>query len=142
MTIETHAAMVQRLKSDNYDDICYRLSDPDMIDLNHAILGIFTEGAELADAFKRFLFYGTELDTVNLKEETGDLLYYVQLAAKVGGFTSDEAMDTNEAKLEARYGDKFSNEKAVNRDLDTEREILESATHQSGDECGTTGCPI
>ena len=35
-------------------------------------------------------------------------------------------LEANIAKLKARYGDKFSTEKAVNRDLDTERNILES----------------
>ena len=34
-------------------------------------------------------------------------------------------MDTNIAKLKARYGDKFTEQAASERDLDTEREILE-----------------
>jgi NTP pyrophosphatase (non-canonical NTP hydrolase) len=123
--------MVQRLKSNDYDAIAGRMiSDVDMIDMNHAILGMFTEGAECADAFKRFLFYGTELDRVNLKEEVGDVMYYVQLLCQSGGFTLEEAMDSNEAKLNKRYGDKFSEDAAVNRDTDAEREILEGTTSE------------
>ncbi len=126
MTIETHAAMVQRLKSDDYVTIMGRMTaSREMIDTAHAIMGIDTEGAELSDALKRHYFYGTPLDKVNLKEEVGDLMYYIQLLAQANGFTIEEAMDTNEAKLNARYGDKFSEESAVNRDLDKEREILE-----------------
>ena len=34
-------------------------------------------------------------------------------------------MENNITKLKARYGDKFSEEKAENRDLDTERKILD-----------------
>jgi NTP pyrophosphatase (non-canonical NTP hydrolase) len=121
--------MVQRLKSDNYDAIAERMiSDADMIDLSHAILGMFTESAECADAFKRFLFYGTDLDKTNLKEEVGDVMYYVQLLCQSGGFTLEEAMDSNEAKLNKRYGDKFTEDAAINRDTDAEREILEGNT--------------
>lgn len=155
MTIETHAAMVQTLKSDDYQVIFDRMTaSKEIVDIDHGITGIHTEGGELADAFKRYKYYGTELDYVNIKEEVGDLLWYVQLLAKACNFTMEEAMDMNEAKLRKRFGDKFTEEQAIHRDLDTEREILEGElsgeeydtlvyeTHSSGDECGSTGCPI
>ena len=44
------------------------------------------------------------------------------------GSSFDEAMEKNIAKLKARYGDKFSEEAAVERDLGKERSVLE-ATH-------------
>ena len=129
MTIETHATMVQRLKSDDYEAIAKRMTaSPENIDIDHAITGIFTEGAEMADAFKRYKYYGTELDEVNLKEEVGDLLWYTQLLCAALGTTIDEAMDVNEAKLKSRFGDKFSEDAAVNRDTDVERVILEEGT--------------
>jgi hypothetical protein len=34
-------------------------------------------------------------------------------------------LDTNIEKLKARYGEKFSSTKAINRDLEKERKILE-----------------
>ena len=37
----------------------------------------------------------------------------------------DDIMEKNIAKLKARYGDKFSEHRATNRDLDKEREALE-----------------
>ena len=37
----------------------------------------------------------------------------------------EKSFDVNIDKLKARYGDKFSSEKAINRDLETERNILE-----------------
>jgi NTP pyrophosphatase (non-canonical NTP hydrolase) len=131
--------MVQRLKSDDYAAIVERMTaSQDIIDIDHAITGIFTEGAEMADAFKRYKYYGTELDTVNLKEEIGDLLWYTQLLCYALGTTMDEAMDTNEAKLKARFGDKFSEEAAVTRDLDTEREILETPAGEGDTVCNLT----
>ena len=36
-----------------------------------------------------------------------------------------DILDKNIAKLKARYGDKFSSDRAINRDLETERTILE-----------------
>ncbi len=123
---DKHSEMVQQLKSADYEKIAERLSDPKMIDITHAILGIGTEGVgEIADAFKRHIFYGTELDTVNLKEELGDCMWYIQLLAVAIGCDLDEIMQTNIDKLRKRYGDKFTEEAAVDRDLGAEREILE-----------------
>jgi NTP pyrophosphatase (non-canonical NTP hydrolase) len=48
-------------------------------DLEHAVLGIVTEAAELADAYKRLRVYDKPLDPVNLIEEVGDSLWYCNL---------------------------------------------------------------
>lgn len=122
---EQHSQMVQDLKSKDYGDISERMDSKKIIDLLHASIGIHTEGAEIADQLKRHVFYGTPLDEVNIKEEIGDLLWYVQLAAKTCNFTLEEAMDVNILKLRQRYGSQFSRDAAVNRDLDVEREVLE-----------------
>lgn len=45
--------------------------------LTHAIFGLVTESAELIDALKKSIFYGKPLDVVNLREECGDLLWYL-----------------------------------------------------------------
>lgn len=60
-----------------------------------------------------------------MKEEIGDLLWYMSRIADTCGFTLEEAMATNVAKLKARYGDKWTQEAALNRDLKLEREVLE-----------------
>lgn len=41
------------------------------------------------------------------------------------GVSFDDIQEKNIAKLKARYGAKFSEVAALNRDLDTERKILE-----------------
>jgi len=51
-------------------------------DIQHAAYGIVTEVGELFDAYKRHLFYGTELDLVNLMEEIGDVYWYVAIMAR------------------------------------------------------------
>jgi len=56
----------------------------------------------------------------------GDLFWYLAIACDELGVEFESLMETNIAKLKARYGEKFSEHKAENRDLDSERRILES----------------
>jgi hypothetical protein len=43
----------------------------------------------------------------------------------VVGFSFEESMEKNLAKLKARYPQKFTGDNALNRDLDNERATLE-----------------
>jgi len=95
------------------------------LNLLHAAMGISTESGELMDAFKRKIFYGKELDVVNVKEEIGDLMWYVAILLRELDLDFEELLQINIDKLKARYPDKFTEEHALNRDLDTERKILE-----------------
>ena len=49
--------------------------------VDHAMRGLVTEVGELVDAYKRHLYYGEELDIVNIKEEIGDCFWYIALAS-------------------------------------------------------------
>ena len=69
--------------------------------------------------------YGSKLDVTNIKEELGDLLFYVARFMELYGWTFEEVMQLNTDKLKARYPDKFTQDAAENRDLVKEREILE-----------------
>ena len=93
--------------------------------LIHAQMGMQTETAEFTGALKKSLFYDKPLDVVNLKEELGDLMWYVAVAMDELGtnFTAEAARVIS--KLEVRYPEKFTNDKAENRDLETERKVLE-----------------
>jgi len=50
--------------------------------MRHMDVGVFTEFGEILDIFKRVFAYGAELDEQHLKEEIGDVLWYI-----VNGFT-------------------------------------------------------
>ena len=93
----------------------------------HAILGIMTEAGELAEAVHAALVGNNSLDLVNLSEEIGDLQWYEAMMARALGTTFDDIQRQNIAKLRARFPDKFSTEKANDRDLEKERGILETA---------------
>jgi NTP pyrophosphatase (non-canonical NTP hydrolase) len=94
-------------------------------DLLHASMGLVTEAGEFQDMLKKHIFYGRELDEVNLKEEIGDLLWYCAIALEALGTDFESVMQTNIDKLSARYPEKFTEESAKNRDLAKERQILE-----------------
>lgn len=93
--------------------------------LLHSILGLCDEVGELAKALKAFLFYGKELDYVNLKEEFGDVLWYTALGVDSIQSTLDSVMKTNIEKLRVRYPEKFTKEDALNRNMGEERKELE-----------------
>lgn len=97
----------------------------DCADQLHYSLGLCTEAAEIADAFKKHIAYGKQLDRVNIVEECGDLLWYLScLLASVESNLS-EAMEKNMAKLNKRYPAGFTEESAINRNLQEERTELE-----------------
>jgi NTP pyrophosphatase (non-canonical NTP hydrolase) len=93
--------------------------------LLHGLMGVATESGELMDPLKRELIYGKGLDEVNVMEECGDLLWYIALALDAAGYTMEEAMERNISKLRARFPNRFTEEDALNRDLDAERRTLE-----------------
>lgn len=92
--------------------------------LFHGIIGIITEAGELLDQLVNSL-EAKEVDLVNIGEEAGDIMWYLALIADEFNVDLEAQLDKNIAKLKARYGDKFTEKKAINRDLEIERGILE-----------------
>ena len=92
--------------------------------LHHA-LGIGTEVGELQDSFKRALFYNTALDIINIKEELGDVMWYIAGMCNTFGFSLEEVMQINIDKLKKRFPNNFNENDAINRNLDEERKVLE-----------------
>ena len=115
-----------KTESRDFDAIGNRLQSVENQRLLHAGIGLATEAGEFLDALKKHVFYGKDLDTVNLREEMGDIFWYCAIIADQLDVDFSEVMERNIAKLKARYGEKFSEDKATQRDLNTEREILES----------------
>lgn len=111
----------------------------DFWDQLHMVIGISTESGELLDVFKKALAYSKGLDFVNIGEEIGDILWYLINLCRMLNLDPEEIMQININKLKARYPEKFTKEKALNRNLDQEREILESLGFYSVDkETGET----
>jgi NTP pyrophosphatase (non-canonical NTP hydrolase) len=90
----------------------------------HMTLGMVTEAGELADIFKKNLAYDKDIDWVNVREEIGDLMWYISNFCKAHNYNLEDILETNIAKLKVRYPEKFTEEKANNRNLQDERNIL------------------
>jgi NTP pyrophosphatase (non-canonical NTP hydrolase) len=99
--------------------------------LLHAQLGLSSEVGELAGAIKKWLYYGRDIDLTNVKEELGDLMWYIALACNATGISLADVMESNIRKLQARYPDKFTEEAAAdeNRDKDKEKEALSQSKY-------------
>ncbi len=106
------------MTSEQYYDGCKRTWSNKGDNLEHCVYGLITESAEILDMLKKHKFYGRELDMVNLREELGDLEYYMSILYKEIGYSQDEARIDNIAKLSKRYPDKFKDK--VVRDVEDE----------------------
>lgn len=84
-------------------------------DLNHLGLGMSGEAGELADAIKKYTVYHQPLDRDNLREELGDLLWFVALGAKILNEPLEIIARENIAKLQKRYPDQYSDYHAATR---------------------------
>jgi len=101
---------------------CSQAQSKQTQDVIHGMLGCATESVELLENLARGGF-----DPVNIKEECGDILWYIAILARACNFTIEECMEVNIAKLRSRYGEKFTAYDALNRNLDAERTILETS---------------
>lgn len=103
----------------------YETSNITPNDLIHGIIGAAGETGELVDALTSSLLKQEPIDTVNIVEEVGDVLWYLALILRSVDSSFEEAMEKNIAKLHKRYPEKWTQEAVLDRDLDGEREILE-----------------
>lgn len=104
-------------------------ADKEVIDVDprlfHGIIGKFTEVGEMLEAMEEHIATGAPLDVVNLREELGDDSWYNAILCDATGIRMEDTLGLVIDKLRARYGDKFDAYLANNRDLVTERQILE-----------------
>lgn len=100
----------------------------DCIRLLHGAIGLCTECGEIQDTLKKHIYYGAILDKDNLVEELGDVLWYVALLCNALQVNMNNVMDRNIEKLKRRYGDKFSKDKALNRNVEFEQKVFKEET--------------
>ena len=106
------------------------LADTELSRLLHSILGCSDEAGELIKIMKDHLFYEREIVFTSLKEEYGDLLWYIAIGLNAINSSFEEVMELNIAKLRSRYPVKFAQDKAINRDMATELSILEACAKE------------
>lgn len=83
--------------------------------LAHAAMGIAGEAGELLDAIKKHVIYGKELDVVNVREELGDLMFYMTALMNELKISEWLCITENVEKLKKRYPEGYSDEAAIER---------------------------
>jgi hypothetical protein len=79
----------------------------------------------LLDSLKKKLYYNKQIDIESFSKLTKELFESMCLFCLLNDIDIPKILDTNIDKLKARYGEKFSSEKAINRNIKLERTILE-----------------
>jgi len=96
------------------------------LDLEHMFYGQISEVGEAVSMLKSHYIYDKPFDTTKLIEELGDIAWFWAGTCPILGIKASDVLETNIKKLEIRYPEKFTEEKAINRDLEAERKVLES----------------
>jgi NTP pyrophosphatase (non-canonical NTP hydrolase) len=122
------STVVQRLQTEGLShEIANPTNKPLPVNtrLVHAFIGKYTESGELLEALFKAFQSGTPIDKANLREELGDDKWYDAIAFDELGADLNDVLFTVIRKLKERYPDKFNAVKALIRNLDAERAILE-----------------
>ena len=89
---------------------------PEQANLLHMAVGVSGEAGELLDAIKKHVVYQKPLDIENVKEELGDLLFYMSNLMQSVGLSFEEVLQHNMDKLSVRYSSgSYSNKQAQER---------------------------
>lgn len=83
--------------------------------LSNMVMGIAGESGEVADVIKKHLYQGHDLDVAHLKEEIGDVMFYIVNLANVLELDMEEVLEDNINKLRKRYPQGFDADRSINR---------------------------
>jgi NTP pyrophosphatase (non-canonical NTP hydrolase) len=83
--------------------------------LINGALGLGGECGEVVDIIKKHTQYNKELNIDHLKEELGDILWYMAIILEDIGSSFDEVMQLNQNKLNKRFPTSFSEIEANQR---------------------------
>jgi NTP pyrophosphatase (non-canonical NTP hydrolase) len=101
---------------------------PTQAHLLHMAVGVSGEAGELLDAVKKHCVYQKQIDLDNIKEEAGDILFYLTGLLNELDMSLEECINANTAKLSKRYASgSYSNEAAIAR-ADKVEEVKQEKT--------------
>lgn len=82
--------------------------------IRHAVFGLTSEAGEVASIFQKE-YQGHEVDVIHVKKELGDCLWTIAELCQAFDLDLDDVMETNIAKLKARYPNGFEAERSLHR---------------------------
>jgi NTP pyrophosphatase (non-canonical NTP hydrolase) len=92
------------MKRKEYEEYVAMRCQP-YVDKNYCVVAINEEAGEIAGWDKKHTWRGNPLGKLteeDLKGELGDVLFYVTAMARLYGWTLDDLMESNKAKLDDR----------------------------------------
>jgi NTP pyrophosphatase (non-canonical NTP hydrolase) len=109
------------------DEIVRQLT-PQQAHLLHMAVGVSGEAGELLDAVKKHCVYQKQIDIDNIKEEAGDILFYLTGLLNELDMSLEDCIIANREKLSKRYASgSYSNEQAISR-ADKAEEVKQEKT--------------
>lgn len=99
---------------------------PNEIEPYDLIMDMLRNILKIQDIIKKKLYYNKPINEGTLIELILAIDSSIRDYLKYHNLIIEDVWNKNIAKLRARYGEKFTSERAINRDLETERVILEN----------------
>jgi NTP pyrophosphatase (non-canonical NTP hydrolase) len=87
----------------------------EVLDLLHSAVGASGEAGEYLDSMKKAWVYNKPIDRDNVKEECGDMLFYIQMMCNTLGTDIISLIESNMVKLKVRYPEQYSDHHAQAR---------------------------
>jgi NTP pyrophosphatase (non-canonical NTP hydrolase) len=89
------------------------------------IVNMFKQSALLMDILKKKIYYNKSIELQTFSDIVKDIFHTLCVFCSYNRIKIPKILNSNIEKQKARYGDKFSSERAINRNLQQERMILE-----------------
>ncbi|NLY46839.1 MAG: nucleoside triphosphate pyrophosphohydrolase family protein [Tissierella sp.] len=83
--------------------------------LANGLMGLNGEAGEAIDILKKYYYQGHELDKDKLRNELGDVLWYIAETCVGLGTTLEDIAKGNIDKLKKRYPEGFEADKSIHR---------------------------
>jgi NTP pyrophosphatase (non-canonical NTP hydrolase) len=123
-----YCAIIAREYNIDFSQISRKSNNP-----METLIRIVKHTCSLLDMLKKKLYYNKPIDESKFKTNFYEVLLNLSDYANQYSINIEETFDINISKLRARYGEKFSSEKAINRNLNLERSILEGIDVNTGE---------
>jgi NTP pyrophosphatase (non-canonical NTP hydrolase) len=123
-----YCAIIAREYNIDFSQISRKSNNP-----METLIRIVKHTCSLLDMLKKKLYYNKTIDESKFKTNFYEVLLNLSDYANQYSINIEETFDINISKLRARYGEKFSSEKAINRNLNLERSILEGIDVNTGE---------
>ena len=103
---------------DNYQNLTAETAQSELNSKERVInwvMGISGESGEVADYMKKVLFHDHPMNREKLKDELGDILWYISRLASEYEIKFSDIISYNIDKLNKRYPEGFDKERSINR---------------------------